>query len=98
MNRKLETILQILREELPGLKEKYKISSVEVFGSYTRKDFSKKSDLDLLISFKETPSLLKIIELENHLSDILNIKVDLVMRDSLKPRIRDKILNEALEI
>ena len=45
------------------------------------------SDLDMLVTFEKTPGLLKFVSLENHLSDLLGIKVDLVMKDALKPRI-----------
>jgi predicted nucleotidyltransferase len=38
------------------------------------------------------------VELENYLSDILGVKVDLVMKDSLKPRLKDRILNEAVYV
>lgn len=95
MKKKIEKILYTLRKELPGLKLKYKISSLEIFGSILREDFSITSDIDILVQFEEPPSLLKFIELENYLSDILNIKVDLVMKDSLKSIIRDQILAEA---
>jgi len=46
------------------------------------------------VEFRETPGLLKFIELENYLTDILGVKVDLVMRDALKPRIGQRILEE----
>ena len=95
MKKRIEKIRTLLREKLPELKGKYKIRSMELFGSALREDFSKNSDLDILIQFEETPTLLKFIELENYLSDLLQIKVDLVMKDSLKTIIRDQILIEA---
>jgi predicted nucleotidyltransferase len=56
------------------------------------------SDLDILVSFSKTPSLIKLIELENFLSDNLGIKVDLVMKDSLKPRLRNSIIDSAVSV
>ena len=69
-----------------------------VFGSYTRDEQSPSSDLDLLVTFHEPPSLLRFIELENYLSDLLGVKVDLVMKDALKPRIGERILNEVVTV
>ncbi len=95
MKNKIEKILQILRRDLPFLKEEYNVKSLEIFGSYIRGDQKLKSDLDLSVTFSENPGLIKFLELENYLSDKLEIKVDLVMKDSLKPRIGKYILNEA---
>lgn len=76
--------LLTLREHLPELAEKYHVRTLEVFGSYVRNEQTATSDLDVLVTFSRTPSLFSFIELENHLSDLLGVKVDLVMRDSLK--------------
>jgi uncharacterized protein len=56
------------------------------------------SDLDILVTFKEVPSLLTFIAMENYLSDLLGVKVDLVMKDSLKPKIGGQILREAISV
>ncbi len=96
MNTRLSEILKTLKENLPELKEEYKISTLEVFGSFVRSEQEEESDLDLLITFTENPGLLKYIRLENFLSDLLGIRVDLVMKDSLKPRLRHNILEEAV--
>ncbi|MFO7966786.1 MAG: nucleotidyltransferase domain-containing protein [Archaeoglobaceae archaeon] len=45
------------------------------------------SDLDVLVDFEEPVSLLEFVELERYLSELLGVKVDLVMRNALKPRI-----------
>jgi len=79
----LDGVTGMLRHQLPSLAEKYQVRSLGVFGSYVRRRQSPQSDLDLLVVFDDPPGLLKIIELENYLSDLLGIKVDLVMKDSL---------------
>jgi Predicted nucleotidyltransferases len=89
-----EYFIKILRQHLPELKEKYSVSSLGVFGSYIRGEQTKDSDLDVLVQFDKKPGLLKYIELENYLSDLLGIKVDLVMKSALKPNIGARILNE----
>jgi uncharacterized protein len=94
----LEQVLEVLRQQIPVLTERYGIESLEVFGSYVRSEQKKDSDLDILVTFKEDPSLLTYIAMENYLSDRLGIKVDLVMKDSLKPKIGQQILLEAIPV
>lgn len=91
-----EQILSILRNELPYLKEKYKVKSLSLFGSYVKKTQTSGSDLDILVTFHEVPGFIKFVNLENYLSDKLDLKVDLVMRDALKKNIGDRIKEEAV--
>jgi predicted nucleotidyltransferase len=56
------------------------------------------SDLDVLVTFEESPGLLRFMELENYLSDLLGVMVDLVMRSALKPGIGERILEEAVPV
>ena len=98
MKNELPKILTKLRELQPLLKDRYHIDTIEIFGSYVRNEQNMKSDLDLLVTFLNIPSLLKFIELKNFLSDQLSINVDLVMKDALKPRIGQNIINEAISI
>ncbi len=94
----LEKILEVLRQQIPMLTERYSVETLEVFGSYVRSEQKKDSDLDLLVTFKQVPSLLTFIAIENYLSDLLGVKVDLVMKDSLKPKIGKNILREAVPV
>ncbi|HEY0557280.1 MAG TPA: nucleotidyltransferase family protein [Thermoanaerobaculia bacterium] len=88
----------MLRQQLPELAENYHVRSLEVFGSYVRDEQTEKSDLDVLVTFDKAPGLLQYIALENHLSDLLGVKVDLVMKSALKPRIGQNILREAVPV
>ncbi len=98
MRKKIDRIIMKLRENMPVLREKYKVKYLGVFGSYVRGEQKKSSDLDILVEFSKTIDLFKYIELENYLSEKLGVKVDLVMKDTLKPRIKDRILNEAIPV
>jgi predicted nucleotidyltransferase len=91
-------IQRLLHEQLPALANRYGVASLALFGSYVRHENRPDSDLDILVSFANTPSLLRFIELENYLSDLLGVKVDLVMPDTLKPQIGKKILQEVVPI
>ena len=98
MNKIIDQIIIKLRENKPVLEEKYGVNNLEVFGSYIRGEQKKSSDLDVLVEFSKTIDLFKYIELEDYLSEKLGVKVDLVMKDTLKPRIKDRILNEAIPV
>lgn len=63
-----------------------------VFGSYAKGKANQKSDIDILIKFKQSKSLIKIIELERKISEILSKEIDLVTENSLSPYIKDEIL------
>ncbi|NQT72081.1 MAG: nucleotidyltransferase family protein [Chloroflexi bacterium] len=98
MNERIDItyLLDNLRALLPQLTEQYMVESLGIFGSYIRHEQDLESDLDLLVTFHEVPGLLKFIELENYLTDVLGVKVDLIMRSALKPRIAKRILDEVV--
>jgi predicted nucleotidyltransferase len=90
--------VQRLREHLPEFRRKFGVRSLGVFGSYVRGDENEGSDLDLLVSFEEIPGLLLFLALENQLSDLLGVPVDLVMEDALKPRIGAHVRREVVPV
>lgn len=94
----IDRSLALLRSHLPYLEGRFHVRSLGVFGSYIRHEEHDESDLDILVTFTENPSLLKFLALENYLSDLLGIKVDLVMEDALKPQIGQRILDEVVSI
>ena len=96
----IEQIKKKLEELKPELKDQFKVKSIGIFGSYVRGEEGKGSDLDILVDFEEKAnlSLLDFIRLENYLSEKLGVKVDLVERETLKPRIGKHILGELIEI
>ncbi|OWY66576.1 DNA polymerase beta [cyanobacterium TDX16] len=92
----LEEIKQWLVQNKSLLQERYKVRELGVFGSYVRQEQTETSDVDVLVEFSETPSLLKFVNLENYLSDNLGVKVDLVHKAGLKPRLGERILAEVV--
>jgi hypothetical protein len=95
---RVEEMRQILEHHLPILSDKYHVQSLGLFGSYVRQEQTPSSDLDVLVVFSEPPSLLQFIALENYLSDLLGVQVDLVMRDALKPHLGQHILQEVVPV
>lgn len=84
----------------PVLKEKFQVETIGIFGSYSQGQQKKKSDIDLLVTFTKPNDidLLDFITLKQFLSRKLKIKVDLVEKEALKVRIKDRILQETIYI
>ena len=98
MRKDLENIIVKLRKEFPRLQTQFKVSSLEIFGSFVRGEQKENSDLDVLVTFSDPPSLFTFIELEDYLSNLLGIKIDLVMKSALKANIKQRILPEVLPV
>ena len=92
--RELNQIKRVLNENWAELREKFGIVELGIFSSYARGEQEAGSDLDLLVTFSEPKSLFQFVRIEDHLSQLLGIKVDLVMKKTLKPRIGKRILGE----
>jgi len=93
-----EEIKHILQRHKEELRAKYKIKEIGIFGSYVRGQQKKRSDVDILVEFEEVPGLLKFIDLEDYLSGLLGVKVDLVRKNSIRKELRDTILNEVVMV
>jgi len=77
----------------------YQPVSVGIFGSFARGESSENSDIDILVKFKVAPSLLTLIKLENELSDLLGIKVDLITTGAIKnKRVQKSIKKDLISI
>jgi predicted nucleotidyltransferase len=100
MNKNLTEIKEILLKEKPYLAETYGVVEVGVFGSYVRGEQRSDSDLDDLIELTDPPriSLLGLVNLENYLSDLLGLKVDVALKKNLKRRIGQRILQEVVPL
>lgn len=96
----LDEIKGTLAQHKQELSENYKIKEIGVFGSYVRGEQRKQSDVDILVEFETSAnlSLLDFIRLENYLSDLLGVKVDLVEKHTLKPRIGKHVFEEVVQI
>ena len=95
----LSEIKEILRKHKKELKERYKVTSIAIFGSYARNEQKETSDIDILIDYYKPISLLKLIELENYLSDLLGVKVDLITKNSIhNPYVKKSIEEDLIYI
>jgi len=99
LGKPLKTLIEIqtiLAEIKTELQEKYHINSIGIFGSYARGEQNSASDVDILVEYTKKPSLIGLVELQDYLSDRLQMKVDLVTKDGLKSKIKENILAEVI--
>jgi len=91
-----DEVLKIVRDRKSLLLQNYQISGLGLFGSYARGSQTELSDVDVLVDYEKAPSLFKLLELRDYLSELLEMKVDIVTRNGLKPRIRERVLAEVI--
>jgi len=81
---------------IKSVTKRYNPTLLGIFGSYARGEESEKSDLDILIDFDAKINLLELIGIEQELSELLGIKVDLItlrsVNASLKPYIESDLI------
>lgn len=88
-----QQILDLLKQEKPRLEREFGVLAIGLFGSYVKGTQSPDSDVDLLVEFSE-PAFDRYMELKFQLEDLLGYRVDLVLKDTLKPRIRPVVEKE----
>ena len=93
-----QKFVEQLRPELPRLQNQYSVRSLGLFGSYVRGEQNLESDLDILIEFKDVPGMFRFLELERELSELLEVRVDLVQKNALKPAIGLRIMSEVKQL
>jgi predicted nucleotidyltransferase len=94
----LEALLKAKRDEILQVCAKYGARNVRVFGSVARGEADEQSDIDLLVEFEPNRSLLDHAGLWVELQELLGVKVDVVSDRGLKPRIRQRVLQEAIPL
>ena len=96
--RDVESIKRLLLQNKDELRQKFEVKTIGVFGSYVRGEQKLSSDVDILVEFQEPVGLFEFMKLENYLSDLLGVKVDLVSKKALKPHIGEHIMQEVIMI
>ena len=91
-----DEVLKILSESLPKLRE-YGVRELGIFGSVARNEENDSSDLDILVDLKQH-TFDAYMNLLAYFEDRLDCKIDLVMKDSLKPSIKNSVLSETVYV
>jgi predicted nucleotidyltransferase len=91
--------IQEIKNKIRPILKRHDVKKAAIFGSYARGDQNKKSDVDILVEYKnDDKSLFDIMDLQADLEKALSKKVDLGEFSAIRPRIKEKILSEQVPV
>ncbi|MDR3669410.1 MAG: nucleotidyltransferase family protein [Holophaga sp.] len=90
--------IRILHKALPGLKERYGVQELALFGSVARDEAGPGSDIDVLVTFQGRTRFRAFMGLQFELEDLLGVKVDLATQKALKPLARPSIMKDLVHV
>ncbi len=91
----IDEVMEILSEQNAFLRSAYHVTNMGIFGSCVKGPIKENSDIDVLVSFDQgRKDLFNYMRLKMYLEELLGRKVDLVIKEAVKPRLRDRILSE----
>jgi uncharacterized protein len=94
-----DATLQTLETHLPELRHEFGLRSLSLFGSLARNEAADSSDVDVLVDFDRSVTLFDLVSLQLRLQQVLSVeRVDVVIRDSINPSIRDNILRDSIHV
>lgn len=91
-------IIEILKTHKNELEERFHVESIAVFGSVSRGTAGPMSDVDILVRYRQTPSLFGFVDLKKYLEILIGRTVDLVTKSAIKKQFRAKNLQEAINV
>ena len=94
----LDKIKQVLRQNKPVLKKKFKVKMLGIFGSYAKGLNKAGSDIDLLVKYGAGMTLFDDAALALFLEDKLSKHVDLVDVETLRPAFKDEVLTSLIPL
>lgn len=93
-----QVILTRLVSSAEDIRRRFGVKRLAVFGSISRGETNKWSDVDILVSFEQAATFDLFMDLKFHLEELLGIPVDLVTDDALRPQIRQAIQSELIDV
>ena len=91
-----DTILTFLKENKKFLQERYKVTKIALFGSYSRDDADEESDIDLLVDMPASFDL--YYDFKEFLENKLKKKVDIGFEKNLRPFIKESIKEDIIYV
>jgi predicted nucleotidyltransferase len=93
------TPLALLRHHDQEIRDRFGVERIGIFGSFVRGEEKPESDVDILVEFREgEETFAHYMDLKFYLEDLFGRKVDLVIHDTLKPRLREPVLKEVIYV
>jgi uncharacterized protein len=78
------------------LRAQYGVKSLSLFGSVARDEATSASDVDLIVEFSRPVGYFGLFALQDHLEKLLGCPIDLGTPNSLKPRLRERVMGELI--
>lgn len=95
----IDELLSVLKGCRQGLAERYGVRDLAVFGSYVKGNQHKRSDIDILVELEKTSKTFdNYMELKFYLTRIIGGKVDLVLKDSIREELKERVFSEAVHV
>jgi predicted nucleotidyltransferase len=94
----IQKLLSAKRHDILRIAAKYGASNVRIFGSVARGEAGPDSDIDFLVEMEKGRSLMDRAGLQLELEELLGLRVDVATERSLKARVRDRIIKEAVPV
>jgi hypothetical protein len=93
-----EELIKLRRQEILAIAQRYGARNVRLFGSVARGEARPDSDIDFLVELEPGRSLFDLGGMLYELQELLGVEVDIVTRNGLRARIRERVLQEAIPL
>jgi len=94
----MATHIEKIRLKILPILQRYGVKRAGIFGSFVRGEMKEDSDIDILVEIEKDISLLDFVGIKLEIEEALGKKIDLVEYSTIKPRLRERILNEQVVI
>jgi hypothetical protein len=93
-----DVVIQLLKGENARLSSQFGVKALLLFGSVAKDEATSSSDVDLLVEFNRPVGYFGLFSLQDYLEKLLSCPVDLGTPESLKPRLRERIMGETIRV
>ncbi len=95
----IEEVKNRLAEQRTEIQRLFHVKKIGIFGSFVQDRQTRRSDVDILVEFeKGHKDFFNYMRLKDYLESSLARKVDLVIKEAVKPRLQERIFNEVLYV
>ena len=90
--------IAMLKQHAPILKDRYGMTSMQLFGSVARGEHTEDSDVDVFVD-TETPNPFLLMDAKDFLEQLVGRSVDIIRNHkNLNPRLRSRIEHDGVTV
>jgi predicted nucleotidyltransferase len=94
---KSKKVISLIKKHRSDL-AKFGVKSLALFGSAAREEAKPNSDVDILVEFEGRATFDRFMDTKYYLEDLLGCRVDLVVPDAIKPRMKPAIMQDLIYV